>query len=192
MSFIDTNTIFDEDFIDDKDDYKVEDLESLSAAFYFVEKLNPDWQDQLLGRLLRDWVDSDDSNNSDDDIDVSCLPVKPVHHHNTNNIRGLGATSFHYASLSAYFFFDIQSEANYQAKGSSSPSIQIPTRNWIDSGEIAFNKADTNPRPGIEKSVLDWKIIKQVRIKELHKILRKKVAFICWAITWQTGMILKP
>ena len=54
MSFINTNTIFHKDFIDDKDDYKVEDFESLSAPFYFLEKPNPDPQNQLLAGLLGD------------------------------------------------------------------------------------------------------------------------------------------
>ena len=36
MSFIDTNTI-----LDNEDDYEVEDFESPFAAFYFVEKPDP-------------------------------------------------------------------------------------------------------------------------------------------------------
>lgn len=54
MSFIGTNMISDNNFIDDKDDYEIEDFESLSVASYFVEKLNSDWQDKLLGGLLGD------------------------------------------------------------------------------------------------------------------------------------------
>lgn len=132
--------------------------------------------------MLEDWIDSDDSNDSDNNIDVSRLPVKPMHHHKINNIESSGATGFHYASPLAYLSFDTQSKVNYQAKGSSSSPVQMPIRNWVDSGEIASDKADTTLRPEIKKSVLDWKIIRQVRKRESYKILREKVVFICQAI----------
>lgn len=106
MSFIGINIISDNNFIDDKDDYEVEDFESPSAAFYFIEKPNSDWQDKLLERLLGDWVNSDGSNDLDNNIDISHLLIKLMHHHNTNNIGSSGARDFHYASPSAYLFFD--------------------------------------------------------------------------------------
>lgn len=106
MSFIGINMISDDNFIDDKDDYEVEDFEFPSAASYFVEKPNSDWQDKLLGGLLGDWVNSDGSNDSDNNIDISRLPMKSMHHHNTNNIGNSGARDFHYASPSAYLSFD--------------------------------------------------------------------------------------
>ena len=137
MSFIGTNTILHKDFIDDEDDYKVEDFESPSTPSYFLEGPNPDPQDQLLAGLLGDWVDPDDLNGSDNDIDASHLPVKPVHcdindigedfkspsavsnnidasrllvklvHCETDNIGSPGAIGFHYASPLPYPSFDI-------------------------------------------------------------------------------------
>ena len=52
MSFISINTIPHKDFIDDKNDYEVENFEFPSAPSYFFEKLNPNPQNQLLAGLL--------------------------------------------------------------------------------------------------------------------------------------------
>ena len=41
VSFISINTISHKYFLDDKDDYEVENFESLSALFYFLEKPDP-------------------------------------------------------------------------------------------------------------------------------------------------------
>ena len=151
MSFISTNTISHKDFIDDKDDYKIEDFEFLSAPSYFFKKSDLNPQNQLLAGLLGDWVDPDNANSSNNNINASRLPVKPVHHnidnigedfefpsavsnnidashlpvklvhYKTDNIGSPKTTGFYYASLLPYFFFDTQSETTYYAIGSSSP-----------------------------------------------------------------------
>ena len=165
-------------------------------------------------------MDPDNPNGLDNNIDASCLLVKPVHrdidnigedfespsavsnnidtsrllvkpvHCETDDIGNPETTGFYYVSPLPYPFFDTQSEAAYYAIESSSPSMQTPTGSQINRDETAPNEADTIPRPENKKSVPNWKIISHVR--KSQKKWGNKITFIRKTFKREAGLTSKP